>query len=146
MLSSWGPLPYLVDDNRALAEQFYELIVKPWALAVNAGNTLRRRSTRGEAFAPRERLDVEIVANERVEKLAALKEKPGKNIWLFGGGALFRSLAEAKIVDTVEVSVVPVLLGSGVPLAPNPDGRIKLVLKSHKVYRSGGVSLEYAVA
>jgi dihydrofolate reductase len=36
------------------------------------------------------------------------------------GGALFRSLAEAGLVDTVEVGVVPILLGSGIPLAPAP--------------------------
>lgn len=33
-----------------------------------------------------------------------------------GGGALFRTLLDARLVDTVELSVMPVLLGSGVPL------------------------------
>ena len=74
-----------------------------------------------------------------------MKANPGKDIWLFGGGALFRSLAEAGMVDSVEVSVVPVLLGAGVALAPNPSTRINLALASHKVYRSGIVSLEYSV-
>ncbi len=90
--------------------------------------------------------DVLIVAEGQIEALAALKASSGKDIWLFGGGSLFRSLAEAKMVDTVEVSVVPILLGSGVPLAPNPAKWIKLYLKSHKVYRSGIVSLEYEIA
>ena len=34
---------------------------------------------------------------------------------MFGGGELLRSLAEAKLVDTVDVGVVPVLLGGGIP-------------------------------
>jgi dihydrofolate reductase len=44
-----------------------------------------------------------------------MRAEPGKDIWLFGGGLLFRSLLEARLVDTVEVGVMPVLLGGGVP-------------------------------
>jgi dihydrofolate reductase len=88
---------------------------------------------------------VAIVANDQQETLAALKASPGKDIWLFGGGSLFRSLAEDGLVDTVEVRIVPILLGAGVPLSPDPKNRIKLALTAHKVYHSGMVSLEYAI-
>jgi len=88
---------------------------------------------------------VQILAENQMKTLAALKASPGKDIWLFGGGALFRSLAEEKMVDTIEVSVVPILLGAGVPLAPTPAKWINLALKNHKVYPSGIVSLEYAI-
>jgi len=74
-----------------------------------------------------------------------LKAKDGKDIWLFGGGSLFRSFLEAGLVDTVEVSVIPVLLGDGIPLLPPPYGPATLRLGSHKVYRSGRVSLVYDV-
>ena len=49
------------------------------------------------------------------------------------------------MVDTVEVSVMPILLGDGVPLAPNLSKWIHLPLINHKVYSSGAVSLEYAI-
>jgi len=49
-------------------------------------------------------------------------------------------------VDTVEVSVVPVLLGAGIPVLPPPYRQAKLKLLSHKIYRSGRVSLVYRVA
>ena len=45
---------------------------------------------------------VTIVSEKWQETLTALRKQPGKNIWLVGGGELFRSLAEAKRVDTVE--------------------------------------------
>ncbi|NUO83776.1 dihydrofolate reductase [candidate division KSB1 bacterium] len=87
-----------------------------------------------------------IVAEKEKETLAALKNKPGKDIWLFGGGSLFRSLAQAGLVDSVEVAVVPVLLGGGLPLFPPPAQQVKLKLKSHKAYsKTGIVALEYAV-
>lgn len=88
---------------------------------------------------------VRIVSKNSSETLAALKAAPGKDIWLFGGGALFGSLAEAGLVDTVEVAIIPILLGGGVPLLPAPARRIALSLTAHKVYKTGIVSLEYAI-
>ena len=88
---------------------------------------------------------VTIVAEKAEETVAALRAQPGKDIWLFGGGLLFRSLADAGLVDTVEVAVMPVLLGGGIPLLPPPARQAKLKLTGHKVYKTGIVSLEYAV-
>ena len=89
--------------------------------------------------------DVTIVADKADKIVANLREKPGKDIWLFGGGQLFRSLADLDLVDTVEVAVVPVLLGGGIPLLPPPAKQVKLKLTGHKVYQTGIVSLEYSV-
>jgi len=88
---------------------------------------------------------VTVVAEKSEETVAALRAEPGKDIWLFGGGSLFRSLLDAKLVDTVEVAVIPVLLGEGVPLLASPAKLTKLKLTGHKVYKTGIVSLEYAV-
>lgn len=77
--------------------------------------------------------------------VAALKKRPGKDVWLFGGGELFRTLLDAGLVDSVEVAVIPVLLGSGVPLLP-PGASTKLVLADHAVLqKSGIVVLSYAL-
>jgi dihydrofolate reductase len=75
-----------------------------------------------------------------------LREAPGKDIALFGGASLFRSLLDAGQVDTVEVSVIPVLLGAGTPLLPPPYGAIPLRLIKHKVLSTTGtISLEYEI-
>jgi dihydrofolate reductase len=80
------------------------------------------------------------------ELMTELRAKPGKDIWLFGGGSLFRSLAELGFVDAVEVGVIPVLLGEGVPLLPAPAKRVTLKLTGHRLYTKTGImSLEYAV-
>jgi len=89
---------------------------------------------------------VTIVAEGVEEKVAALRAESGKDIWLFGGGSLFRSLLDAGLVDTVEVAIMPVLLGEGIPLLAPPATQKKLHLTGHKVYPTGIVSLEYAVA
>jgi len=92
---------------------------------------------------PQDHPDVGIMRD--IDALKDLKASPGKDIWLFGGGTLFRSLAEAGLVDTVEVSVQPVLLGNGIPLAPNLPAWIHLALVKHAAYPSGAISLEYAI-
>lgn len=89
--------------------------------------------------------EVALVKDTHRETLAGLKAVPGKDIWLFGGGSLFRSLSEDGLVDTVEVSIVPILLGAGVPLLASMDKRIKLSFTAHKVHTSGIISLEYAI-
>jgi dihydrofolate reductase len=89
--------------------------------------------------------EVTIVAEPTRDFLNALRNEDGKDIWLFGGGALFRSLLEMKMVDTVEVAIMPVLVGRGIPLLPTTAQRTKLTLAGHRVYKTGIVLLEYSV-
>ena len=90
--------------------------------------------------------NVTIINDDWKAVVQRLREEPGKDIWLFGGGALFRSLAGEGLVDTVEVAIIPILLGGGVPLVAEPASRIALALKEHRVYeRTGTVSLVYDV-
>ena len=78
--------------------------------------------------------------------VADLRQKPGKDIALFGGGELFRSLLAAGLVDEIGVAVVPVLLGGGIPLLPPPADRARLTLKKSQVYKkTGTIGLEYGI-
>jgi dihydrofolate reductase len=90
--------------------------------------------------------DVMIVGDYLEKTLGDLRKQPGKDIWLFGGGSLFRSLLELRLVDTIETAIIPVLLGGGIPLLPPPANRLKLKLTGHKVYKKSGiVLLEYTI-
>jgi dihydrofolate reductase len=88
---------------------------------------------------------VTIIAAKQKESIEALRAKPGKDILLMGGGNLFRALLEDGLVDIVEVAIVPVLLGEGIPLLPAPSPRQKLELTGNIIYKSGIVALNYAV-
>jgi dihydrofolate reductase len=94
---------------------------------------------------PEQHPDVTIIASDVPAAVAVLKGEPGKDIWLSGGGGLFRCLLDAALVDTVEVSVFPVLLGSGVPLLP-AGRRSALHLEESRTLPSGVVMLKYAVS
>jgi dihydrofolate reductase len=93
---------------------------------------------------PDQHPDVTVVGSNLVGKIAALKAEPGKDIWLSGGGVLFRYLLDAGLVDGVDVAVVPVLLGSGVPLLPEGQ-RCKIKLIESNTRPSGIVLLKYDV-
>jgi len=89
---------------------------------------------------------VRIASEDPGEVVRELKKKPGKDIWLFGGGELFRVLLDAGLVDTVELAVMPILLGDGIPVLP-PGASAKLVLSDVKRLTASGIMvLAYSVA
>lgn len=95
---------------------------------------------------PEDHPGVTVVADGVRETVEALRSKPGKDIWLFGGGELFRSLLHLGLVDTVELAVVPILLGEGRPFLPSAERRQPLALAGQRVYgKSGIVLLTYDV-
>jgi dihydrofolate reductase len=85
------------------------------------------------------------VTSKAAETISALKDKPGKDIWLFGGGSLFRSVLDAGLIDSIEVAVIPVLLSQGVPLVPAGARSPALRLTDSQTLSSGIVLLNYAV-
>jgi dihydrofolate reductase len=87
-----------------------------------------------------------ILSDDAEGMVADLRKKSGKDIALFGGGELFRSLLAAGLVDEVGISLVPVLLGGGIPFLPSPADRTRLKLKRCRVYeKTGTVGLEYDI-
>ena len=87
-----------------------------------------------------------ILSDDAEGMVAKLRKQPGKDIALFGGGELFRSLLAAGLVDEVGISLVPVLLGAGIPFLPSPADRARLKLKRCRVYeKTGTVGLEYDI-
>jgi dihydrofolate reductase len=86
-----------------------------------------------------------LIASEVTETISGLKKKPGKDIWLFGGGDLFRSVLDAGLIDTVEVAVMPILLSRGIPLLAAGARSPALQLTETKTLPSGTVQLSYSV-
>lgn len=89
---------------------------------------------------------VTVVSGDVAATVRALKAEPGRDVWLFGGGVLFRSLLDAGLVDTIEVSVVPVLLGDGIPVLADGRRPSALALTASEVLPSGIVRLTYTPA
>jgi dihydrofolate reductase len=93
---------------------------------------------------PEDHPAVTILSRGVAEAVAAMKAEPGKDIWLFGGGVLFRAMLDAGLVDAVEVALMPVMIGSGVPLLPEGKRR-SLHLDESETLPSGILMLKYSV-
>jgi dihydrofolate reductase len=94
---------------------------------------------------PGKRGKVTVLGADALERVAALREEPGKDIWLWGGGEAFGSLAAAGLVDTVEIGVIPVLLGGGRKVMEGCDQRVKLVPRTSDLELVGHTLLCYDV-
>jgi dihydrofolate reductase len=137
-------------DFKAMFEQFDTFIMgrrtfEPMARVRRGETTGVKTFVFSRTLRQQDYPGVTIVAEGVEETVAALRAEPGKDIWLFGGGTLFGSLLEAGLVDTVEVAIMPVLLGEGIRLLAPPAKERKLKLTGHKVYKTGIVSLEYSI-
>jgi len=90
-------------------------------------------------------LGVEFVNGEIGRFVSRLREKPGKDIWLMGGGDLIASFLDADAIDEFVVSVVPVFIGDGIPLIARRPRNVALELQSSKPFDDGLVQLHYRV-
>lgn len=88
---------------------------------------------------------VTVLAEDGIEEVRRLRSQDGRDIWLFGGGGLFGSLAAARLVDRVELGVMPVFLGEGIPVVSGIRERVKLKLLETEQSAVGGLSLKYQV-
>jgi dihydrofolate reductase len=114
-------------------------------LAQGDQNPLRGRAVTVISRTLRGPIDgVDVISDDAVAAVRAAKQRAQKDVWLFGGGALFRTLLDAGLVDRVEVAVVPVLLGSGIKLLPDGARRGLRLLTTH-TYQSGIQQLIYDV-
>jgi dihydrofolate reductase len=93
-----------------------------------------------------ERNGVTFVRDAAAHVRALKNASAGKPLWLWGGGDLFRSLAEQGLVDGVEVAIIPILLGGGIQLLPTPGPRMSLQLRTHRLFaKTGTLLVEYDV-
>lgn len=68
-----------------------------------------------------------------------------RSIWFAGGGALSGECLRRGLADEVRWSILPVLIGDGVPFCDGLDRDVALHLVESKAYDSGMVALRYAV-
>ena len=128
-------------DTLLMGRHTFEMMVKQDNSVMPGMKTIVFSKTLQQGDHP----EVTIVSADLDQAVASLRAKPGKDIWLFGGGSLFQTFLDAKLVDKVEVAVIPVLLGAGIPLLASPAKQAKLKLTAHKIYKTGIVMLTYDV-
>jgi dihydrofolate reductase len=96
-------------------------------------------------LAPIDEPGVEVVSGDAAGFVRGLKDRPGRDICLMGGGELAQSLLSAGLVDKVGLNIHPVLLGAGIPVFRDPGHRITLKLTECRPLDGGCILANYDV-
>lgn len=123
-------------DTFLMGRKTYELVCQGPSMG---GNVVVVSKTLSDADHP----NVEVVRENITDRVRQLKAESKKDVWLFGGGQLFRYLLDEGVVDRIEVAVIPVLIGSGIPLIP-PGKTHALKLLSYDPLPTGITMLTYS--
>jgi len=92
---------------------------------------------------PGKRDGFEVVSGSLTAFVRKLKSRPGKDIYLGGGGQLCRSFLQEDLVDELYLGLGPVLLGDGIPAFPAKFPQRNFKLTECKSYSNGSVGLRY---
>jgi dihydrofolate reductase len=88
---------------------------------------------------------VEFVNSAIGPYVSRLRDQPGKDIWLMGGGELIASFLDEDAIDEFVISVVPVFIGDGIPLIARRPRHVALDLKATERFEDGLVQLHYRI-
>ncbi|MGZ3769393.1 MAG: dihydrofolate reductase family protein [Bdellovibrio sp.] len=86
----------------------------------------------------------QFFAGSLKEQFHLLAENGSKHVYLDGGQLIMQGLQEG-LVDDLTVSIIPILLGKGIPLFKKIEKEIKLVSTQPKYYNSGLAQLKYYI-
>jgi dihydrofolate reductase len=74
-----------------------------------------------------------------------LREEKGRNVWLMGGADVFGSFLSAGALDEIIIHIVPVLIGTGIPLLDPTPRQVELKLRSTRRFADGVVRVHYDI-
>jgi dihydrofolate reductase len=77
------------------------------------------------------------------ELINQIRTESKKNIWIVGGGKLISSFLNHRAIDELILTIIPTILGDGIPLFPNKPLETQFTLKETQTYKTGVVSLNY---
>lgn len=110
-----------------------------WAYGDKPTFVLTRRNL------PKSRASVEFYAGDLVPLVKARLKPAFRSIWFAGGGAVAGECLRLGLADEVRYSIMPVLIGDGIPFFAGLDRDVALHLVERKAYRNGMVALRYQV-
>ena len=94
---------------------------------------------------PVDRPNIEIFSGD-LRDFVEKKLKPNyTNVWVVGGAILAREFIGLKLADEIRLSVLPIILGGGMPFFEGIDQEQALHLNNVTAYKSGMVELHYEI-
>jgi dihydrofolate reductase len=85
-----------------------------------------------------------LIKNHIAEEINAIKQQPGKDIWLLGSPTLAQTFMQLDLIDEYRININPTMLGQGRALFAGVTRPFPLKLLESKTFQSGVVALRYA--
>lgn len=130
-------------DTMLLGRKTYEASLRMGAKFPSKGRYIVFSRHARPADAPS---NLEFVNDEIGPFISRLREQPGKNIWMMGGGDLIASFLDEHAIDEFVINVMPVFIGDGIPLIGRRHRHTPLELQSVERFENGVVQLHYRVS
>ncbi len=129
-------------DTKLLGRKTYEMSLRMGAKFDSKDRTIvfSRHAPPADALS-----GVEFVNGAIGPFVRRLRERPGKDIWLMGGGELIASFLDEHAIDEFVITVAPVFIGDGIPLIARRHRHVPLSLQSVERFEDGVVQLHYRV-
>ena len=127
-------------DTKLLGRKTYEISLRMGAKFDSRTIVFSRHAPPADAPS-----GVEFVSGAIGPFVSRLREQPGKDIWLMGGGELIASFLDEHAIDEFVVTVAPVFIGDGIPLIARRHRHVPLDLQSVERFEDGVVQLHYRV-
>jgi dihydrofolate reductase len=137
---SMGPF-FSTIDTAILGRKTYEDALK---MGGRFGDSKMTSYVFSHSQPPGERGGVTFVNESPKSFVEQLRKRPGKNIWLMGGGELARDFLKEDVVDELYIGIVPILIGEGRPLFPSGFPQREFTLLENKTFSKGMIALKYA--
>ena len=129
-------------DTKLLGRKTYEMSRRMGATFESKTRTIVFSRNAPPADAPS---GVDFVQGAIGSFMRRLREQPGKDIWLMGGGELIASFLDEQAIDEFVITVAPVFIGDGIPLIARRPRHVTLDLQSTERFEDGVVQLRYRV-
>jgi dihydrofolate reductase len=126
MMASYWPTPAAKKNNAGVAEGMNK------AQKIVFSKTLKQA----------EWDNTKIVSGDIVDEVRKLKQSE-KHMTILGSGTITNQMAEAGLIDEIQLMIHPVAIGSGTPFLKDIHGKIDLELMKTRVFKNGMVMLSY---
>ena len=94
---------------------------------------------------PRTRDSVEFYSGDLAELVNGRLRSTFRSIWFAGGGMVSAECLRLGLADDIRYSILPILIGDGIPFFDKLDKDVALHLAEVKAYKNGMVELHYEV-
>jgi dihydrofolate reductase len=128
MMVSYWPTPMAAQQNPVVAKRMNEM-----------PKIVFSRTLQSPAWA-----NTTVVTGDIVARMRALKQESGPNLAILGSGTIVSQLAQAGLVDELQLAVHPLVLGAGRSMFESVTEKLALTLTSTRAFGNGNVVLSYA--